>query len=342
MARAGDAVDETIAIGGNAGDAARRVLQIIESARSHQVIVESTTTYRLIRRYRPAWAVPLIFVKTVEECAMAVAPDRRGANGGVAIRLVGRLPRTTLAAVRLVLETPPQIPSQLPPHAAYTVGRVAPPPAYAPVPPAAAAFVTTPPAPPAPPTPPFVPTQHTPVHATTLSDHPAAGSVPAYGASTPGAPIHGGQTYGEPSYGTPAPAGPRDDALNGTMPARHSRVAAAHRRTPCSIVFDTGDEVRVDGLVVVGRDPAYGPGESGRLMPINDPDFSISKTHLALGADADGVWVMDRHSLNGTVIARSGGDVLCPAGERVYVRPGESVFFGQRSFTVRAVPADVT
>jgi hypothetical protein len=50
---------------------------------------------------------------------------------------------------------------------------------------------------------------------------------------------------------------------------------------------------------------------------------------------------MDRHSLNGTAIVRSEGEIACPPGERVLVALGDTVYFGNRRFMLRSLPADV-
>jgi hypothetical protein len=134
------------------------------------------------------------------------------------------------------------------------------------------------------------------------------------------------------------PAAGPDEAGNRTVPRQR---AVASVRPTYAVVFDTGEQVRLDEPVIVGRAPARQPDEPGRLLPINDPDFSISKTHLAVGADSDGPWVMDRHSLNGTAIVRSEGEIACPPGERVLVALGDTVYFGNRRFTLRSLPADV-
>jgi hypothetical protein len=137
---------------------------------------------------------------------------------------------------------------------------------------------------------------------------------------------------------TDAAARTADDPANRTIPRQQRAVAAA--RPSYAVVFDTGEQVRLDQPVIVGRAPALTPGEAGTLLAINDPDYSISKTHLAVGADSDGPWVMDRHSLNGTAIVRSEGEIACPPGERVLVSLGDTVYFGNRRFALRAMPAD--
>jgi hypothetical protein len=103
------------------------------------------------------------------------------------------------------------------------------------------------------------------------------------------------------------------------------------------VEFDTGERATIGGLVLVGRRPAAKPGEHlARLVAIKDPTRSVSKTHLAMGEDDHGVWVVDRHSTNGTTVVPPIGRLRdCMPGERVYLAPGSRVMFGERSFAVR-------
>jgi hypothetical protein len=74
------------------------------------------------------------------------------------------------------------------------------------------------------------------------------------------------------------------------------------------------------------------------LVPIDDPDRSVSKAHLAFGPEgADRLWVVDRGSTNGTVLVRpDGSQVALPAGARATVGAGWSVRFGERTARVEA------
>jgi pSer/pThr/pTyr-binding forkhead associated (FHA) protein len=55
--------------------------------------------------------------------------------------------------------------------------------------------------------------------------------------------------------------------------------------------------------------------------------------------DEHGIWVLDRGSTNGTTVVRgqspSGAlTVACIAHQRYYVRPGDTVVFGERKFVI--------
>ncbi len=374
MASAGDVIDEEIRVAGDPDDAVRRILAVIDGARSHQVVVEGPESYRLVRRYRPGWAVPLAVVKSTESCAIHVHRGP-GSAGGV-LRLVGRLPRTALAAVRLAVEEPPRYappardprwrtgepgwaPASVPATQATmpAPAEMSPPitgrpvsessPAYRPAVPVpgdgVAGSTMRVPLAPAGTDAPLTGDPTMPGHAGSAPAPDAARLADAAAPAAPAAPAPAAPAAPAPAApAAPAPAAPTsaasDEPANRTVPRQPRAVAAA--RPVYAAMFDTGEQVRLDGPVVVGRAPALAVGESGQLLPINDPDFSISKTHLAVGADIDGPWVMDRHSLNGTAIVRSEGEISCPPGERVHVAVGETVYFGNRRFTVRPHATD--
>lgn len=108
--------------------------------------------------------------------------------------------------------------------------------------------------------------------------------------------------------------------------------------------FDTGEEVEVRGVGIVGRAP---DAEAGRevlhVVAIDDPDRSVSRVHLRFGPDSEGgLWVVDTGSTNGTVVLDPAGAAsLLPAGRRAVVGPGWTVRFGSRTMRVRVARSDV-
>lgn len=107
---------------------------------------------------------------------------------------------------------------------------------------------------------------------------------------------------------------------------------AARPTTAASrVVLDDGRTLEVTGLVLLGRNPQPRAGEeSAELVKVADETRTVSKTHLALGVDARGIYVVDRGSTNGsTVTDTSGVSRLCMAGEVVRVADGNIVSFGE-------------
>lgn len=101
--------------------------------------------------------------------------------------------------------------------------------------------------------------------------------------------------------------------------------------------FSTGQVVTITGSGIIGRAPADARGDSAlQLVRVDDPGRSVSKVHAAFEIDADGLWIEDRDSGNGTAIVRPGRlAVSLEPGERHPVAPGAVVRIGRQSFTVR-------
>lgn len=98
-----------------------------------------------------------------------------------------------------------------------------------------------------------------------------------------------------------------------------------------------GRRVTLVGTALIGRNPGPRDGEPApaHLLSVADGGRSVSKTHLAVGVDAAGVWVRDRSSTNGTVVTLPDGQqVLCAAEQEVRVPSGASVAFGDYWLTV--------
>lgn len=102
-------------------------------------------------------------------------------------------------------------------------------------------------------------------------------------------------------------------------------------------VLDDGRTVQVTGLVLLGRNPTARPSEEdAQLIKIGDESRTVSKTHLALGVDANGLWVMDRGSTNGsTVTTQDGTSQPCEPGALVEVQVDSIVSFGDHWLQVR-------
>ncbi len=101
--------------------------------------------------------------------------------------------------------------------------------------------------------------------------------------------------------------------------------------------LDDGRDVAVERLVLLGRNPQPRVGEEdATLIKVSDETRTVSKSHLAVGVDASGLYVMDRGSTNGTMVtAPDGGQRPCPPGDVVDVPGGSVVSFGDHWLEVR-------
>jgi uncharacterized RDD family membrane protein YckC len=178
---------------------------------------------------------------------------------------------------------------------------------------------------------------------------PAASAPPAaFGQSTTAGGTSAASAPQEaPASSVSRPAGPAaqaEDELAFTRlrsdPATEAPAQAEPARAPqprgLAIRFDDGREVTVDGTVLIGRNPAAAEGEDvEHLIDFADMGRSVSKTHLQLRVDGATVWVADRNSTNGTAVTGADGfrNQLTP-GSPVAARIGDTVHFGDRSFTI--------
>jgi hypothetical protein len=191
---------------------------------------------------------------------------------------------------------------------------------------------------------------------------PPGGSAAPYGGNAHAAPPQGAP-YGAPPYGsspTSQPsggemyspgqlAGPMSPVSQGSpsvspafgdfpdYPASPSDFAD---QTPVgsgspyvqdwSILLDDGRRIAVEGLVLLGRNPQPRAGEEdAQLIKIADETRTVSKSHLAVGVDAGGVYVIDRGSTNGSTVSTTNGmSSRCRAGEMVRVGDGAIVSIG--------------
>ena len=145
---------------------------------------------------------------------------------------------------------------------------------------------------------------------------------PATASPQPGPPVAAPQTVGVPES---------------QRTVRRSPVVTA-TGVPVGwvLVFDTGEKVPVDGVVLVGRRPSARPGEAVRhLVALPSQDMSLSKTHAQIGVAGDGALVvMDRGSTNGSVLTRQGVSRPLSGGKPTTLLEGDLVRFGDRSMEV--------
>ncbi|MDN6429869.1 MAG: hypothetical protein L0J79_08640, partial [Propionibacterium sp.] len=100
------------------------------------------------------------------------------------------------------------------------------------------------------------------------------------------------------------------------------------------LVLDSGEREQVDSVLVLGRAP--GTAAAGeRAVTVADPTRSLSRTHLRIGPDGDGVWVEDAFSANGTSARTAvGEEIVLERGVRRHLDAGAVLVLGERSITV--------
>ncbi|MGN8026719.1 RDD family protein [Microbacterium sp. 22242] len=187
-----------------------------------------------------------------------------------------------------------------------------------------------------------VPAAHVPVRQAPVAQVPVAQApvTPAPPAQAPAAPAPPAvPALGARPAVVPGPAAPAP------VPAPPAPAPAAPRTAPAAgpaggeallLSFDTGQRVRIDlpAVVNLGRRPA--PSEPGdQLVAVDDPDSTVSKTHLRLEHSRGRTWATDLGSTNGSgIFADDGRRAELPPGARTLLDDGDRVRIGDRVFTV--------
>lgn len=226
------------------------------------------------------------------------------------------MPRPAPGVVRAPSETPDPyaLPDPLAPAAAQVPAPSAAPPAPAVPAPSPADLASGVPAPAVPaPAAPVVPAAAAPATPT---------PAPAPAAPTPAGPV----ASAAPAAATPAPAAPAASA-----------PAAPPAPTGFGLRLDTGESIRIDGPILLGRNPDAAPHPGARPVPLPDDTRSLSKTHLLVRPVPGGLEVVDLHSTNGSALSRNGIDMAMPAGTVVAITAGDTIRLGDRVFAVVAV-----
>ncbi|MEZ3161448.1 RDD family protein [Microbacterium sp. BWT-B31] len=125
------------------------------------------------------------------------------------------------------------------------------------------------------------------------------------------------------------------DATRAVAPGGAGRPASVRESAALAVLtWDDGTRAAVYGRTLFGRNPAA-EGDA-TVIAVRDETLSLSKTHFEVGGDASGLWVVDRHSTNGTTLVRDGARSALVAGTSTALRPGDRLEFGDRSATVSA------
>lgn len=129
---------------------------------------------------------------------------------------------------------------------------------------------------------------------------------------------------------SPSKADADPDADLGHTQIRSEAPEALH------LLFDDSQCLEVSNSILLGRNPSYADGDIGvHLVAVDDPERTVSKTHLLIQPGVDSVWVTDRDSGNGSSIVDKDGNVreLVP-GKPEQAMAGHVVYFGDRYFQV--------
>lgn len=115
-----------------------------------------------------------------------------------------------------------------------------------------------------------------------------------------------------------------------------SRPAGRPRSGPrWTVDLGGGRIVPLRRVLLIGRNPQALLGEDADVVGVGVHAAAVSKTHLAVGWDEDGPWVMDRGSTNGTSVADDAGALEpCEANVKVRVDEGQIVSYGGQQLRI--------
>ena len=136
---------------------------------------------------------------------------------------------------------------------------------------------------------------------------------------------------------SPLPGDLAEDVESTRMVAERAAADVLPATGPAAVLrLWDGRRLTLVGTALMGRNPTPRDGEQPptHRLTLDDPVRSVSKTHLEVGVDAQGVWVRDRASTNGTVVGWDGARIPCPPHAQVRVPVGATVEFGRYWFTV--------
>lgn len=178
--------------------------------------------------------------------------------------------------------------------------------------------------------------------------HPTNFQAPAQTAPAASAPSSGQLRVPNKPFSGPIPVVVPDELMGEATAAQETgqvdisgtdwdeHVTIAKTNVGKCLRLDTGDVINVTSAVVLGRNPVpAGMWAQADVVPVVDPNFSISKTHLAVRVDGQYMFVTDLGSTNGTsVVAPDGSRTHVLAGAMVPVTKGYSIVFGDRRLEV--------
>ena len=180
---------------------------------------------------------------------------------------------------------------------------------------------------------------------------PAASSAPV--APPPPAPLPAGglvppppglvsppprATGAQPPVSAAPPAPPLPPVSFDEVTRRPPTEGGAPRPVPQRWVLRprVGEEMVVGGSVVVGRDPDTSQHPFAVPWRVDDPVFTVSKTHALVTLESGTPWIEDLDSTHGVVIRRGGDEVTIDPRTPTRLLGGDVVILGAFEITVEA------
>ena len=121
------------------------------------------------------------------------------------------------------------------------------------------------------------------------------------------------------------PLVPTDDDWDATVVSSRKRP-----RSPWRLVLPDGQPYTIESTVLIGRGARpRAKWPEAKLLSVDDPTESVSKTHAVFEADTEDLWVTDLKSTNGVVVKfPDGREFDGDDGARLQIQPGSTITLG--------------
>ena len=133
----------------------------------------------------------------------------------------------------------------------------------------------------------------------------------------------------QPAAPVEAATGQESDAGPGVDD--ETRISAPrHTARGWRLIVEGLDPVPVEGVLFLGRSPVAAPEHpAARVLAVDDPSKSVSKTHAMLELEDGVLWAHDLDSTNGVWVVPAGQDAIeVTPGTRVAVPAGADLELG--------------
>jgi hypothetical protein len=117
-----------------------------------------------------------------------------------------------------------------------------------------------------------------------------------------------------------------------------TQLSTRRRAARWRLVLPDGRAIVVTKTTLIGRNPGSSSRFPGaKLEKVEDPAKSVSKTHAALEADSEGLWITDLGSTNGIILTQPDGTELdLEAEARTLAGAGADIDLGDFVLRVEA------
>ena len=125
-----------------------------------------------------------------------------------------------------------------------------------------------------------------------------------------------------------------DEGMDGTRVLPAASSSQRRGQDGWYVRLDDGREIDLSVAVLLGRNPQKAMEDGDvHLVSAGGDGAMVSRTHVLIGTDARGVFVLDRGSTNGTSLVTPGAGLEpCLAGVQMRVPEGTQVSYGNRWF----------